>query len=111
MKQLTNKQLADLREKWIFYCNHYIEELYKAGLKPSQDLRDGAEENELVLRLIENAIEVKASPKLKKRARSKYQQEYYRRNKEKINGMNVEYNRKMREDARAYRKLKEAECQ
>ncbi len=111
MKQLTNKQLADLREKWIFYCNCSTQEIYYAGLKPPKVMVEIQRENELVLRLIENAIEVKASPKLKKRVRSKYQQGYYRRNKEKINGMNVEYNRKLREDARAYRKLTEVECQ
>jgi hypothetical protein len=69
MKQLTNKQLADLREKWIFYCNHYIEELYKAGFNPSDTLKDGAKENELVLRLIESAIADKALKKKQKNRR------------------------------------------
>ena len=105
MKQLTNKQLAELREKWVFYCDYYTQELYKAGLDPSETLMDGAEENELVLKLIENAIEDKALPK--KTARSKYHQQYYQKNRKRLNEMNAEYSRKVRADALAYRKLRE----
>lgn len=56
MKQPTNKQLANLREKWIFYCNHSEEEVYKCGFKIPPVIKEIKEENELVLRLIENAI-------------------------------------------------------
>lgn len=63
MRNLTNKQLADLKEKWIFYCNHYMAELYKTGLHPSEELKDAAEENELVLKLIDYTIGRKAADK------------------------------------------------
>ena len=69
MKQLTNRQLLDLQEKWVFYCNHYIKDLYNAGLNPSDDLKDAAEENELVLRLITNAITEKVKKKNQKRGK------------------------------------------
>lgn len=73
MKQLTNKQLSDLREKWIFYCNYYTRTLYMAGLNPSEDLKDAAKENELVLRLIENAIADKAKKAKEQRKKRGYE--------------------------------------
>lgn len=66
MKQLTNSQLSELREKYIFYCNAYSEEIYYCGLKPPKISLELQKENELVLRLIENAILAKRAEKRRK---------------------------------------------
>lgn len=66
MKQLTNSQLSELREKYIFYCNAYTKEIYYAGLNPPKISIELHRENELVLKLIENAILTKKAEKRRK---------------------------------------------
>lgn len=69
MKNLTNKELADLQEKYIFYCNRYKEDVYYAGFKPPHVSVELEKESELVLKLIDYTIDRKAADKKRRRKR------------------------------------------
>lgn len=67
MRTLTNKQLADLKEKWIFYCNHSAKEVYKCGFRIPPVIKEIQEENELILRLINYTIQRKSADKKRRK--------------------------------------------